>query len=369
MSTLDRALRSVYRSIFGPTPPPPELLELRERVAELTRERDGVQSAYEQAAAELAAARTDAGGYKAAYEQAAASLGKARTDAAGYKAAYEHTLARSAAEIDTARAEAAGCRNALSETNTELSRFRTLLRSAKPPADRPRPFVFLHVEKTGGITLAQFFGKQFSWERALSAYSPEELDAYPPEELAHFEYIGGHITARNLAAIRPDAVVCTFLREPTDRVVSAYWYFRTYAGRVRESIRHAVEAARSQSLLDFLRNDTPEVRRHVANQQAWSLAADWFAPDDRSPGALLSAALEGLARCACVGLTEELDAGLGEVCRVMGWTPPAGRLARTNVTPSRQRIDELTADELAAIEEITAVDAEVYRAASRGRSV
>jgi hypothetical protein len=360
MQGLDRALRALHRRVFGPIPPPPELLVLRQRVGELARDRDGYRNAYEQLASELGTVRSEALGYKTADLQIEGELGAARADAAGYKAAYD-TLA---SVVGAAQSEVAGCRAALSETTTELSRFRALLRVSAPPADQRPPFVFLHIEKTGGITLAQFFGKHFRWERALSAYSPAELDEYPAAELAHFDYIGGHLTARNLAAIRPDALVCTFLREPIDRVVSAYWYFRTYSGRLRESIRHAVEAARVQPLLEFVRNRTPEVRRHVADQQAWALAADWFAPDDRSPTALRDAALEGLARCACVGVTEELDAGVCRVCLATGWTPPSGQLGRSNATPSRQRVEELTSDERAAIEEITASDAEVYRAAT-----
>lgn len=319
----------------------PEVADLRAQLAEAVRDRDGYRATYLQREAEAGQARADADGYRAAYLQHMAELGSAVAERDGYK-------------------------STLDQAATELSRFRTFLRDAPVPPTRPRQVVFLHIQKTGGISLLDFFGRQFEWSRILWVHSPAEFDVYHPDEVRHFDFVCGHFTARNLAAVRLGALLCTFLREPADRVLSCYWYFRGYQGQMRESIRHAVESARSKSLLDFLRDQTPEVRRHVADHQAHALAGDWFAPDDRPAGDLLAAALLGLERFGCVGLTEDLDAGLGRVCRLAGWVPPPA-VGRLNATPTRQRVEDLSPAERDAIRELTAVDAEVYRAAE-GRS-
>ncbi|MDB5310573.1 MAG: hypothetical protein JWO38_4775 [Gemmataceae bacterium] len=319
--------------------------DLRTRLARVGCERDGYRAAYLQLEAEIGQARTDAGGYRGAYlslradlDRCHADLGVAARERDGYKAAYD-------------------------EMATDLSRYRSLLRAAVRPPGRPRQVVFLHLQKTGGISLLDFIGRQFEWAGVLTVHSPPELDAYHPGEVAHFDLVCGHLTARNLTAVRPDALLCTFLREPVDRILSCYWYFRTYQGRDRECIRRGVEAARTKSLLEFLRDPDPEIRRHVADHQAHALAGDWYAPDDRPAEDLLAAALESLDRFHVVGLTDEMDTGLARMCRLTGWSPPSARLDRLNTTPTRQSVDTLSAAERDAIRELTTVDAELYRAA------
>ena len=243
-----------------------------------------------------------------------------------------------------------------------MSRFRSLLRLGEPASSRDRQLVFLHIQKAGGNTVLNFIGQHFLESHNLQVYSPAEFDAYHPAEVPHFDLVCGHITARNLAAVRRDALLCTFLREPIDRVLSCYWYFRGYSDQKRASIRYAVESAKSNSLLGFLRDPTPEVQMHIFNHQARALAGDWQVFDDRPAADLLADALSMLEQFHCVGVTEQIDRGVEHLCRLTGWKSPPP-LDRQHATPYRQRIEELTAAELEALRELTALDVEVYRAA------
>lgn len=311
---------------------------LRTRYAQLAAELDECRAAYRRLEREAGQARVDADGYRAAFLALQEEAGHSRREADGYKGAY---------------AEAA----------TEASRYRMLLRGATPPA-RGRQFVYLHVQKTGGISLLDFLGRQFEWYRTLWVFSPAEFDAHPPEEVGHFDRVCGHFSARNLAACRPGAFRATVLRDPADRLLSCYGYFRGYEGHPRGSIRHAVGSAKSNGLLDFLRDPTPEVRMHLRDHQAHCLAGDWAAPDDRPPADLRDDAVAALGGFDWVGRTEHLDADVGRLCRLTGWTPP-DRLGRLNVTASRRKADELTPAEREAIAELVEVDHEVYAAANR----
>ena len=313
------------------------LQALNARLAQAEQDRDGYRKSYLKLESEVGQARADAQGYRESYLKLESEVGQARAEAEGYKGAYQHA-------------------------STEQSRFRCLLREAPAPVGRPRQFVFLHIQKTGGISLLEFFGQHFEWYRTLWVFSPAELESYAPTEIAHFDRVCGHFSARNLASVRPDAFLCTFLREPVDRVISCYWYFRSYRGQMRESIRHAVESARSKTFLEFLQDCTPEVRMHLANHQAHALAGDWAAPDDRPAADLLASALEALSRFDSIGLTEDIDASLTRLCQLTGWTPPS-RLGRLNVTAQRQHVGDLSPAELEMVHELTAVDAAVYRAA------
>ena len=270
-------------------------------------------------------------------------------------------------DLEITRRDLTGHKGALHEALTNVSRYRDLLRIAERPAGRGRQLVYLHIQKTGGNSLLNFVASHFPWSSVLQVYSPAEFDTHPRSEVAHFDLICGHITARNLSAVAGDAIRCTVLREPVDRTLSSYWYFRTYKSTPPESIRHAVASAKANSLTEFLRNRTPEVRRHVVNHQAHCLAGDWSC---RMLGAdeLLAAAIENLHTFHWVGITEQLDEGARQLAQVMGWDLPA-RLSKENVTPCRQHADELRSTELNLIQELVMADSELYRAAAVAANV
>jgi hypothetical protein len=279
----------------------------------------------------------DRDGFRESYLRYEAEIGQSRLDAEGYKAAW-------------------------SEASTELSRFRSLLREAPAPVGRPRQLVFLHIQKTGGISLLDFLGRHFDWYRTLWVFSPVEFDEYAPSEIAHFDRVCGHLTARNLAAVRPDAFLCTVVREPIDRLISCYWYFRTFRVRMRESVRHAVESARGKTFLEFLRDPAPEVRRHLFNHQAHALAGDWAAPDARPDDELAAAAIAALERFDSVWLTDGFDAGVERLCSQFGWQSP-GRIPVLNRTDARPAALELTPEELDEARRLTVADEQVYQTA------
>ncbi len=316
----------------------------------------------------LAGAAADRDRYAAELAGAGAAL--AGRDAA--RAELDTTRAERDAvrvELDTTRTELAAARGELEELRrnhdeaaAHLARGRFLLRGLAPVGVRPRQFVFLHVQKTAGISVLERLGRVFSYLRTAWVFSPAELDAYEAAELAHYDFVCGHFTARNLAQARPGAFACTVLREPVERAVSAYWYWRAYQGPTRRVNRAAVAAAKRMSFLDFLRDPDPEVRWHLDGHQCHAVVGDWTAPQPLPPADLVAAAVAGLDRFDFVGATERLQESLEAACRAAG-LPAPGPVGRMNPTPARPRVEELTTAERDLAAEVCAADAALYRVA------
>jgi len=294
--------------------------------------------------AQLATANVDLLGYRAA-------LSQTTTDLTGYKGAYEKTAA-----------ELAGYRSAYEQTSAELNRCRLFLRDSVRQDRAGLRLGFLHIQKTGGISLLQFLGKRFAEWRTLWVFSPRELERYHAAELAHFDFVCGHYSYCNVFPLRDRRSLCTFLRDPVDRVLSCYWYFRTYRGAIRDIIAAGVAAARDKNLLDFLADDHPEVRYHVANHQTHVLADDWTRPGQPAGAHALEAATRHLDEFACVGLTERMEESVDLLCRVLGWSRTES-LARLNQTPFRQSADEIRPTERDRILELNALDVALYERA------
>lgn len=286
------------------------------------------------------------------------AYGEACRDRDGYRTAYDLTCG-----------ERDGYKRAYDGTCLQVNRYRQFLADSTRRRPCPPQFLFLHLAKTAGHAVLSDLGRRFDPARALAVGTPAQLDAHTPGELEQYDFVYGHFGWRNLAALRPDRVACTFLREPVDRVVSLYWYYRCEDGLIGEHVPagelpEEVARARRMDLIDYVRDDHPAVRRRVRDYQTHALADDWDA-DRPADGEALARAVANLRALDFVGVTERLDGGLAALAGRMGWEPPAGPRGRVNATPRRPRVADLTAAERAAVEEVTRLDAELYREAVR----
>jgi hypothetical protein len=291
---------------------------------------------------QLESVNNDLTGYKAALEQTT-------TDLTGYKRALEQTSG-----------QLAGYRSAFEQTERELNRYRRFLQESVRVNNVVQPLGFLHIQKTGGISLLQFLGQKFPEWRTLWVFSPRELVHHHPRVLSHFDFICGHFSANNVGQITPGRSLCTLLRHPVDRVLSCYWYFRTYSGAPRDIIDVGVATAKRRSLIAFLRDEHPEVRFHVANHQTHALAGDWTAPTNLASE--LETAIHNLETFTCVGISERMEESVDLLCRHMGWQR-GGPLDRLNQTPYRQAVGEISREEYELIVHLNELDMVLYERA------
>jgi hypothetical protein len=217
--------------------------------------------------------------------------------------------------------------------------------------------VFVHVPKTGGMTLASILARQF---RAAAAYQLEgpltaarqELRRLPLERLRNLRLVGGHVPFGLHECLPRPARYVTLLRDPVERLVSVYYY-----GRLRpEWPIHRQIHDRGWTLDDFIASDAAA---EFHNQQTRMLAGGDGLDD--APGAL-ERALEHLGQhFPFAGLMERFDESVLLYREVLGWG--AVHYRPENINRGRPRGPQIPAATAAAIERRNALDRALYEAA------
>lgn len=223
--------------------------------------------------------------------------------------------------------------------------------------------LFVHVPKTGGLTMEHLIRRQYPRRKAVwmtYQYSDQvnKFLAMSSEEKARLRCVMGHIPY-GFHRFLPEGnfVYATLLREPLVRFVSEYRYL----------VRHPTpgvwlpppEAMSSlASYLDY------RIETGAMNVQTRIISGHFpeaGAPPPFSP--LPAEAIEEAKRnlrehFAVVGVTEHFDETLLLLKRRMGWTRSV-RYSRRNAAPERSTLEGLPASLVDRIREHTRMDAEL----------
>jgi Galactose-3-O-sulfotransferase len=201
--------------------------------------------------------------------------------------------------------------------------------NARPAADRC--IVFLHLPKTGGVTLR----RTLKWKYAPDLLSFETLTK-PAESLGEVplsrrrstRVLTGHLHYGVHEYIPQRCEYITLLREPIARVVSYYYYILGHP----KHWRHAELVRSGMSLDEFVRT-SPE--RGIENDQTRMLSGRGAGELDA--GSLGRSALDeakrNLERFLVVGLTERFDESFILIRRALGWKLPMYVSANVSTRP------------------------------------
>jgi len=192
-----------------------------------------------------------------------------------------------------------------------------------------------------------------------------------PRDLARVRFVSGHIGydfARHLMRHRYSF---TFLREPTERILSMYHFCRS-----RDPRKFIIyQRAHELELEEFLRAGftDPWVKKNIWNNQVWQLAHGYAHLDKRTINdfdetQLLSLAKHHLDELSFVGFTETFQSDAVVVLNALA-LPSATKITRTNVTHLRPRRDDLSSATVALLDELTQLDQQLYRHAMSRKSV
>jgi hypothetical protein len=217
--------------------------------------------------------------------------------------------------------------------------------------------LFLHMPKAGGTALAGALGNRFAPEECVSIYYDDDPG---DEELNAARYVTGHVTMSIVERLERSPFSITVLRDPIDRALSTYSYFRELdEPRLKrpglERNDAAVRFAKQHVLEDFIEVAPQLAEHYLGNLQSRMLGGSRLDRNDER----LENALAGLHRCDFVGLAERQDESVDWLTRRLGWaklTP----LPLANVTRTRLRREQVSAGAMEALLDLTAVDRDLY---------
>jgi len=241
-----------------------------------------------------------------------------------------------------------------------------------------KPLYFLHIPKTAGTTLISVLDLYYPQQEICPARLWHEIIQIPRQDLTKYRLFRGHFYYALSKYLQRDLIHITLLRDPIERTISHFEHIR------RESGHYLHKKVLTQDLAAFATD--PETRPMIENFQTRALAMDFdpqllaqgmteselamltlertiesFIPDVPDHEMLARAKLR-LSQFAFVGLVEQFDQSVRRMCDILGWLPP-GDYTPLNASAHKLRRDEVPAETLGLISDLTRLDAELYRQA------
>jgi len=216
-------------------------------------------------------------------------------------------------------------------------------------------YLFHHIVKAGGTSLNKLFERVLGPTNVFHAggqylYTPLNI-------LMDYRMVTGHFRFTRGAYHDRSRQYITFLRDPLDRVLSAYYYYRSRPDDVQGE---HVQLAKQCSFDEFIDLQQPDVRMLVDNHQTFSFGL----ADPRSYAlngvAALKAAIDVLESYDFVGVYECFPQAVAALCRQMGWAS-LKRVPHLNRTPDRAGVKDLSRETRERLLAYNGMDHQLYQ--------
>src|SRR6202007_15669 len=164
-------------------------------------------------------------------------------------------------------------------------------------------------------------------------WSYKKLNRWPTRRLGRMQVFKGHMPFGIHRRLPQPSTYITFLRDPVERVISAYFFARNY-------LLHPKHAWISKLSLEEYVKVSPNHNVQCKYISGRPFKGDFHAGDCGAD--TLELAKENLDRYfSLVGLTEQFEEGLAILKIMFGWE--ISKYAKFNVTKSRRAKDSLPA--------------------------
>ena len=221
----------------------------------------------------------------------------------------------------------------------------------------------VHIEKTGGTALRMALQRALGpGARRFPQHHESKLADIVPDE---WDLISGHFGYGRVKPLGGRVVV--LLRDPVDRFMSVYYYWREVHAKGVNTTRQT-KLATDYTLDGFIAvKDDVSLLEQFFNRMTWQLA-DTFSMNGRhrlraegiTDNDLLALAVQNLRACDVVGVQERMDAFAGRFERRIGQPLVIEKL---NVTQNREPLAALPSQTRRRIMEWIYLDVELYQAA------
>lgn len=247
---------------------------------------------------------------------------------------------------------------------SQRDRLAQLLNSqnSAPPLVRPRQILFLHLLRTSGTSLLNALMTACPGFSIITMM-PEEFDCDEDSRLREAGMIVGHWSRRHIDRFCPNRFIFTFLRDPVERTLSNYYYYRNNDIQVGEPHRSQIIKIRSLSLREFIESEDPEVIMYSQNTQTYALADDWrsrrlpFGEDE----AILAKALRFLNEMDFVGFVEQHEKSVDQLGKLLGLN--LSDIPHLNAAKNRTASAGISSAELSIIRQRNQLDTKLYETA------
>lgn len=234
-------------------------------------------------------------------------------------------------------------------------------------------YLFIHIPKTAGSLMNHLIGKNFLPEECLFFMGNVEFHNHykryvETNQFKKIRFFSGHMSYDLSHLIDADYKI-TFLRNPVDRVLSNYFYWR----KVYINSNPMIEDFNGNHcpLIDYSLSWEEDLLRHLAapaiislnfiNLQTWQLAFNICNRPHEvwSDSEVLEMAKQHLDDFNFVGIYERLNSDLAKLFQEQGWQLPE-QLERVNATVERKPISEVDSHIIDVIRSQNALDIELY---------
>lgn len=233
-----------------------------------------------------------------------------------------------------------------------------MLRSLLKSRQKPRPSLFIHIQKTAGTSLLEVARQYY----ADSMTSHGDCWGRSPDEFKDVLFVSGHFGYDFAKRLMDDRFTFTFLRDPMERILSMYFFCKNRNPDEFMIYRRAHELDLEGFLQAGLTD--PWVKKNIWNNQVWQLAHGYAHLDNRtinafSEGELLALAQEHLGKLDYVGFTETIDTDGPEIFSALGISNVCA-IPRVNITSTLCKTATISPGASGLLEELTVLDRQLY---------
>ncbi len=225
------------------------------------------------------------------------------------------------------------------------------------------PLIFVHIPKTAGTTFQTVLDRMYENKLDVDAVNPEksirEFEDLDEKTQKGFDVIKGHFTM-NLVKYTENPILMTFMREPADLVLSAFFYAKRFPYNPfhkdinkMDSVLDFVEYSKGREL-DNLQT------RHLSNSTGFRLDPKKTIPDmDLEGPELLVRAKKAVEDFDYVFYTNQFNAALLILMNDLGWKKYPYYLTK-NKTANREKVSTIDPKTLERLKEINKFDYELF---------
>ncbi len=228
--------------------------------------------------------------------------------------------------------------------------------------------VHLHIPKTAGTAFRLSVQKAADGKlRIFPHYEERQFVGIDP---SRFDFFSGHFGYETAAKLGGEII--TVLRNPIDRFISVYYFWRQLYDKGIER-NHKTILAHKFSLSEFVKiRDEPFVMEALYNTMTWQIAHGSSLAHRRNlrqmgktDEEVIQLALDNLATFSLVGVQERLE--VFESAMLRRFSIPLA-IRKINVTEARPGVEDIGAVTLSAIHDWSFLDIRLYEHAYKAVS-